>query len=223
MDVLFFLKERTRLIAQYYELATQPFTETIRKIDAEEDPFIPQHSEHAEPAFVTEWIEATEMLEITGRSCVSMLSASLQLYFRTWERELGISCSSEFGPTFKREGLIGGYRHCFATWLGIDWSTCPADLEIIEQVVLARNRDQHPENITTVRATHADKDWRRFSRPFFMDERELDLLDDNDGSQTLMSPSLHVPRDKLMIAVEQVEVLCEWLEGLMFQVKYPPR
>ena len=34
MDVLFFLKERTRLIRQYYVHATSPFNEIIRKIEA---------------------------------------------------------------------------------------------------------------------------------------------------------------------------------------------
>ena len=37
MDVLYFLKDRTRLIRQYYECAAQPFNEIMRKIDAEEE------------------------------------------------------------------------------------------------------------------------------------------------------------------------------------------
>jgi hypothetical protein len=43
MDVLYFLKERTRLIRDYYEHAARPFNENIRKI------------------------EANELLEVTGR------------------------------------------------------------------------------------------------------------------------------------------------------------
>ena len=54
--------------------------------------------------------------------------------------------------------LVGGYRSCLASCVGIDCSHCPADLALIEQVVLARNRDQHPENITTTRVSHAEKD-----------------------------------------------------------------
>lgn len=45
MDVLYFLKERTRLIRHYYEQAAQPFSETIRRIEAEEEPFVPPYSE----------------------------------------------------------------------------------------------------------------------------------------------------------------------------------
>lgn len=223
MDVLFFLKDRTRLIRQYYEHAALPFNEVMRKIEAKEEPYIPPYSEDGEPAFLSEWIDASELLEVTGRCCISMLSASLQLYFKTWERELGLCCSKNFAAAFKEEGMVGGYRTCLAERVGIDWSLCPADLTIIEQVVLARNRDQHPESITTVRVAHAEKDWHRYSRPFFLSDREAELFQDGNGTSLFMSPSLHVSRDKLMTAIEQVECLCEWLEEKMFDAKYPSR
>jgi len=38
-----------------------------------------------------------------------------------------------------------------------------------------------------------------------------------------MSPSLHVSRDMLMTAIDQVECLCEWLEEKVFDSKYPSR
>ena len=223
MDVLFFLKDRTRLIRQYYELTAMPFTEIMRKIEAEEEPYIPPYSDDGEPPFLSEWIDASEMLEVTGRCCISMLSASLQLYFKAWERELGVSCGKDFAAAFKKEGLVGGYRACLAEQVGIEWSCCPADLAIIEQVVLARNRDQHPETITTIRVTHAEKDWQRYPLPFFLSEREAGLFQDGEGQSLFMSPSLHVSRDKLMTAIDQVERLCEWLEEKMFDAKYPLR
>jgi hypothetical protein len=221
MDILYFLKERTRLIRDYYEHAARPFSEIIRKIEAEEEPYIPPYSEDPEPAFLSEWIEADEMLEVTERCCISMLSASLQLYFKTWEHELRLTCRTEFKGSFDRKGWLHGYRRCFAERAGIDWSHCPADFAIIEQVVLARNRDQHPENITTVRVTHAEKDRRRIPRPFFIGEREAELFQENDELGLFMSPSLHVSRDKLMKAIEQVECLCQWLEERMSETKYP--
>lgn len=152
-----------------------------------------------------------------------MLSASLQLYFKAWDRELGLSCGGDFAVAFKKEGLVGGYRACLTERVGVDWGSCPADLAIIEQVVLARNRDQHPESITTVRVTHAKKDWQRYPQPFFLSEREVELFQDGDGPSLFMSPLLHVSRDKLMTAIDQVERLCEWLEEKMFDAKYPSR
>lgn len=221
MDVLYFLQERTRLIRSYYEQAAQPFKEIIRKIEAEEEPFFPPYSEDPEPAFLAEWIEAQELLEVTGRCCVSMLSASLLLYFKTWEHTLGLACSTDFKADFKREGLVGGYRICLAERLGIDWDSCPADLAIIEQIVLARNRDQHPESLTTLQVRHAEHDRTRHPKPFFLSEREADLFDDGNGADLWMSPSLYISREKLMAAIAQVESLCEWLEGKMLKAKFP--
>lgn len=223
MDVLFFLKERTRLIRQYYVHAASPFNEIIRKIEAGEEPYVPPYSEHGEPPFLSEWIEADELREVTGRCCLSMLSASLQLYFRTWERNLGLSCGKTFRAEFGDRGIVGGYRACLASSAGIDWSQCPADLEIIEQVVMARNRDQHPESITTVRVTHTEKDRQRFPRPFFMNEREAVLFEDGDEPPLFMSLSVHVTSDKLMTAIDQVEQLCEWLEERMLKARYAAR
>jgi hypothetical protein len=167
MDVLFFLKDRTRLIRQYYEHAALPFHEIMRRIDAREEPYVPPYSEDGEPPFLSEWLDANELLDVTGRCCISMLSAALQLYFKTWERKLRLSCGRDFSAAFKKDGLVGGYQACLAERVGIDWRCCPADLPIIEQVVLARNRDQHPENITMVRVSHAEKDWQRYPQLFF--------------------------------------------------------
>lgn len=223
MDVLFFLRERTRLIRQYYVTAANPFNEIIRKIEAGEEPFVPPYSEDGEPPFLSEWIDADELREVTGRCCLSMLSASLHLYFKTWERNLGLSCSKIFKAEFSDGGIVGGYRACLASCAGIDWSQCPADLEIIEQVVLARNRDQHPESITSVRVAHAGKDRQRFPRPFFMNEREAVLFEDGDEPTLFMLPSVHVSSAKLMTAIEQVERLCEWLEEKMLLAKFAAR
>ena len=221
MDVLYFLKERTRLIRHYYEQAAKPFSETIRKIEAEEEPFVPPYSEDPEPAFLAEWIEANEMIEVTGRSCVSMLSASLQLYLNAWDQILGLRCNTRFKAYFQRGGLIGGYRQCLAKRLVLDWIDCPANLSIIEQVVLARNRDQHPDSITTLRVTHTDHDRTRHPRPFFLNDKEAELYDKGDGASLWMSPSLHVSREKLQEAISNVESLCEWLEEKMFDAKDP--
>ncbi len=50
MDVLYFLKERTRLIRDYYEHAARPFREITRKNEAEEERYIPPYSEDPERA-----------------------------------------------------------------------------------------------------------------------------------------------------------------------------
>jgi hypothetical protein len=168
MDVLFFLKERTNFIRHFYKCAGEPFRETIRKIDAEEEPFEPPFSVDGgdgAPPFLTEWLEADSCLEALGRSCISMLSASLQLYLREWESELGLSCRRDHKKSFSN-GFLQGYRTCFGDVLGIDWDDCPADFLILEQITLARNRAQHPDGITTLDVSHPLSDRRKFPRLF---------------------------------------------------------
>jgi len=57
--------------------------------------------------------------------------------------------------------------------------------------------------------------------PLLFNDKEAELYDDGNGAGLWMSASLHVPRDKLMAAIANVETLCEWLEEKMFDAKYP--
>jgi hypothetical protein len=220
MDVVYFLKARTRMIREYYAITSRPFMEIIRKIDAGEDPYVPPYSEDSEPAFLTEWLEANEMLQVTGRCCLSLLSGSLQLYFKTWERNLGIECGKQAGAAFKK-GLVQGYKECFSALPRVDWHSCPVELSLLEQIVLARNRDQHPDNIWTLNVTHAEKDLRRHPAPIFIHEDERGLLSDDEESRMLMNPHLHVSAELLEAAISGVETFCDWLEDQLFRAIYP--
>ena len=71
-----------------------------------------------EPPFLSEWIEADTSLEVLGRTCLSMLSASLELYFKQWEAELGLSCRHDHKKQFKQSGFLRGYRACFSEAVG---------------------------------------------------------------------------------------------------------
>lgn len=73
MDVQYFLSRRIDFIRQYYATASAPYVERKRKIEAEEEPFVPPYSEDGEPAFLKEWLEADESLHVLGYSCISML------------------------------------------------------------------------------------------------------------------------------------------------------
>lgn len=222
MDVLYFLKERMKFIRSHYDSATAPFRETIRKIEAEEPPYEPPYSEDGEPPFLAEWIDANTSVELIGLSCVSMLSESLKLYFMTWERELGIRCSGELAKEFKQFGFLHGYKLCFGQALEIDWALCPADFDILEQIVLARNRSQHPDNILDMKVRHSGRDREKYPMPFFVSEYEKQMLGAG-GLQEVrwINPSLAVSRETLLIAIAQVERLAGWLEDQMFTAKYP--
>lgn len=222
MDVLFFLKERTKFIRYFYETAAEPFRETMRKIKAGEAPFDnPPYTEDGEPPFLEEWMEADEGLEVLGRACISMLSASLQLYFKTWENELGITWEKgEMKRAFKN-GFLHGYKTCFGEALLLSWDDCPADFALLEQVVLARHRDQHPDHIATMRVDHTAKDREKFPQLFFVSEIEKAMyIDSETGRITWMNPAVHVSGDMLLAAIKEVETLAEWLDERIVAARY---
>jgi hypothetical protein len=220
MDVSYFLHERTRLIRTYYAIASQAFRETMRKIDAEEEPFVPPYSEDSEPAFLTEWLEARDFLEVTGRTCVSMLAASLTLFLRHWEKQLCLSCKDMDKNVFKT-GMLNGYRKCFEAVSQVSWDTCPVNLDLIEQVVLARNRDQHPEDIWGLGVSHSEDDREKYPSLFFIEDQERDLIGDAGEYAPCMSARLHVSGEKLEQAIREVEALAVWLEDCLVRVQYP--
>ena len=193
MDVLFFFKKRARFIKYFYETAEMPFRETIRKIEEEEPPFDnPPCNEDAEPPYLVEWSESNEALEVLGRTCLAMLSASLQLYFKTWVSNLGIRWEEDERKSAFKRGFLQGYQTCFEEVLGLSWEHCPADLTLIEQVILARNRDQHPDRITTIRVAYTKADLAQYPVPFFMSEFDRKVHGNPEmKSISWMRPSVH--------------------------------
>ena len=222
MNVLYFFHECTRFIRYFYENAVAPFHETKRKIEAKEEPFgDPPYSESGEPPYLEEWMEASDAAEVLGRSCITMLSASLNLYFGTWEKEFGIRWEpGERKHAFKK-GYLEGYRICFEEVVGRSWSDCPADLELLEQMVLARNRDQHPEQITTMQVSHGDRDLTKYPRPVFMSDVERRMLGDPELEEGYwMNPAIHVSSEGLHAAITETEKLASWIEEHLVALRY---
>jgi hypothetical protein len=222
VDVLYFLKERTKFIREFYDSATGPFRETIRRIEAGDAPFDqPPYSEDGEPPFMEQWAKAQKSIEVVGRMCISMLSASLQLYFKTWKSEFGGKWQQKEREKAFKDGFVDGYRTCFGDVLNISWDDCPADFSLLEQVTLARNRDQHPESITSLRVNHSRKDREKYLRPFFISQADDRIFSDPEmAAVAWMSPAVHVSRESLYASIEEVEKLAEWLEPKMFAAKY---
>lgn len=222
MDVLYFFKERTRFIRKFYIVAATPFTQTMRAIEGGGAPFDdPPYSEDGEPPYISEWIEASEALEVLGRTCLSMLSPSLQLYFRTWEDQLGIKWEKGERKAAFKKGFLEGYLTCFEGALGISRENCPANLDMIEQITLARNRDQHPDEITTMRVKHSKSDRERHGNLFFMSEQDRAMFSDPELLRiSFIDPAVHVSEDHLLAAIEETERLTEWLEQHMLTKRW---
>lgn len=213
MDIEYFLKSRTVFIRYFYENAVRPFNEIKIGIENEEEPYIPPYSEDGEPPFLEEWMDAEQGVEIVGHACISMLSSSLHLFLKSWVNRLEKEHGMKFNANFKKRGWFNGYKQIFNE-LELPLSQCGANLDVVEQITLARNRVQHPEELTKLGVDHSESDLKRFPKPFFANETELKMaIHDADGSATWwLRPSVKSTKEIIFEAINQVEVLCSWLE-----------
>ncbi|MBU6481542.1 MAG: hypothetical protein KGS09_13470, partial [Nitrospirae bacterium] len=215
MDVRYFLSRRIGFIRQFYATASEPYIDRKRKIEAEEEPFVPPYSEDGDPPFLEEWIEADESLHLLAYSCISMLATALHLYLETWVKQSGIAVAESLKKSvFNKHGWFAGYKTHFAQYFDVAFDAAPTNLKMLEEVVLARNRIQHPSSITSNRTEYANSDLKKLRHPFFVDERESALLADADEEREpwIIPPTLHITEAQLVVAVSEVERFAEWFE-----------
>jgi len=118
-------------------------------------------------------------------------------------------------PQYKRKhnkGWFHAYREILEK-VGLDLTECPADLELIEQAVLARNRGQHPDALTMLQTTHSKSDLEKYPNPYFVSETDQRIIEADNGELSWwLSPNVYVDEAKLSTVISEVEKLCEWLE-----------
>ena len=81
----------------------------------------------------------------------------------------------------KSEGAIAANHAWFET-LGIDLNDSGVAPDLLEEVLLTRNRVQHPESIGFSWLKQSDSDYKNFLQPFFANEAEIQMSTDDDGS-----------------------------------------
>ena len=215
MDVRYFLNRKVNFIRQFYEMSSAPFVERKRQIEAEEEPYVSPYSEDPEPAFLEEWLEADESLQVVGRTCISMLAATFHLYFKTWEHQIGIPVGASFRADFNK-GWFNGYKAYFAHHFRIRFEDSPSKLGVLEEIVLVRNRDQHPESITMDSSHYSESDLKKLPHPLFIGENDASLFSEAEEGERawLMAPPIWVTAEKLFAALSEVESFAEWLENV---------
>lgn len=140
-----------------------------------------------------------------------MLSSALYNYLESWEQ---IQFRVPVDKLDFKKGWINGYKIYFSKNFDIHFDQAPINLSLLEDIVLARNRVQHPEYIMMLRTSYAHTDISKLHHPFFIDDKERKFLDDIERSESawLFPPSIHVSKDKLFEAILEVEKFIDWLE-----------
>jgi hypothetical protein len=126
-------------------------------------------------------------------------------------------------------GWFAMYLKGFKETAKIDWKSSPANMKLIREAVLVRNRHQHPDVIISMGVRHREEDLKHRSKMFFVGDAEIEMLRDINGEAAvsasfgkwLIEPTVYVDKAKLFTAIEEVEKLCDWLEKQFFERKYP--
>jgi hypothetical protein len=210
MDVDWFLKERTKFIRQYYAAAITPFEALKSQIENGEEPYQTLYSEDGELPFQGEWSDADASVQVVGRTCVTLLSESVKLYFQTWEELFGVKCQPALAPLFKKQGFVAGYKECFRRMAELNWEECPADLSIIEQIVLARNvAAHHSGDVGTMSVPYPKKGREKLESPLFLHDYEKRALDEDQKSVFTFLGSLSRERRSMRLC----GMLSSWWSG----------
>ena len=92
---------------------------------------------------------------------------------------------------------------------------CLLYTSLLEEVVLARNRIEHPSSITSIRINYDDANLRKLPHPFFIDEREAALFADaeEDERAWFIPPTLHVTEKQLLAAITVAEGFAKWFDA----------
>jgi hypothetical protein len=214
MDATYFLKRRTRFIKYLYKEGSKPFAEIQEGIQDERPPYDnPPYSEDPEPPYLEAWMDAGTARDVLAMSCLSLLSDTLKLYFETLRsRVIGFSFTQP--EKVFQDGFIVAYKAVLGEILATDWADCPADLALIEQIVLARNRGQHGSSLLSLDVTHDAKTLTKHPRPFFVSEDEYRTWIASGGRpDSGLTPSIEVTPETLFAAIDSVERLADWIDG----------
>lgn len=215
MDATYFLKKRTKFIRYLYTVGTRPFGEIQQQIENSLPPYAdPPYSEDAEPAYLEDWMDADTARDVQSMACLSLLSDTLKLYFETLRSKvIGFSFSEPQKDVF-RDGFVPAYRAVLGEILETDWHDCPADLALIEQVVLARNRSQHGGSLVSLDVAHDAKTLTKHPRPFFVSEDEYRTWVASGGRRDSgLTPSIEITSGTLFSAIDHVERLADWIDS----------
>jgi hypothetical protein len=208
LDIQFFLKERLKFAKYFYDNSSKSFLSIMSDIENKKTPYIPQYSETEEPPFLCEWLEARDGLNSVGLATISMLSSAIQLYLIEWADR--IERASNKLNRKGNKGWLNAYKKITEDF-GVDYSKCPANFDLIEQTVLARNRTQHVEGITSNGVNHSPNDLSKYPSPHFVSDSDETMY--KTGSSWWAMPEVHINEANLNAVVCEIDKLCDWLES----------
>lgn len=195
------LQDKLNFIYRFYETAAQPFTEMMRKIEQNEEPYAAHGEPQSdEPPFLMEWLDAEESLNILGQSCLCLAQASLKDFLIAFMERSG----KPPGRT-KGESWFEAFQRYFLEQYGIDWSKTGVDLGLLEQINLARNDIQHEGRPYDLARLQDERHAKRFPNSIFASELDRAIFREFSRHEPCR---IEVTRDGLACSLGVIEEFC---------------
>ena len=208
------LLDKLNFIRRFYEITSEPFTETKRKIEQHEEPFSRSDIEDEEPPYLVEWLDANESLNILGKACLSLLQDALMKYVSAFVEHYApsdarVTWDSLTDPTLKKNRILK-YKQLFLGRYNIDWEASSIAVDRVEEIILARNGIQHGGNFYNLEHRQGNDYFERFPDSIFADELERELYPAGEAAQPYR---ITVSKDNLFAAIQSVEEFCTYLDS----------
>ena len=191
----------------------------MQKIENGNEPYVdernPEYEDVTEPAFLEEWQDANEAVEIVGQWCLTMIHGSLKAFLEEYVDEMAREYRNAFTDAKQRlantkgKGWFDRYRLFFLAEFNIDWKHCPVKIADLEQINLTRDDLIHNISVTTTVVYQTKKHAERFPKSLFTDDVWAGLG---------LGGRIKVERDQLTKALQLVDEFCTWLEDIQVNV-----
>ena len=214
MQRLKILHDKLRFVSWFFGLTTAPFVGIKRKIEAGDHPYksSAMPSDSSDPPFAAEWLDADQAIRVQGQLCLSLLQRSLLEYL-----DETVKLSSSQAPN-KKNNWFENYKRWFLG-VGVEWTASGADLLLIEEMTVARNRIQHGSRGDSHGLIKTqDEDYRsRFPKALFQSDLEARMFR-NFGPKLR---SIELTKEKLNRAIEEIMLFANFIEEhLPVEMKY---
>ncbi len=150
-----------------------------------------------------EWLDANQAIQLQGQLCLNLLQRSLLEFL-----DETVKLSSRQPPD-KKGNWFKNHKKWFLD-VGGNWNDSGADLSLIEELTLARNRVQHGSrgDSHSLMKQQDEDDRKRFPKALFQNDFEAQIFC-NFGPKLR---SLELTKDKLNRAIKEIMLFTNFIE-----------